>query len=213
MTTRLNLSSRPFRNRGLPWTVTAIVTLASVVALIFIARSTFQTNAQAQAAQNEVADLRRRTDALKHQAEAIKIALTPKQQRALKSAHSLVDRKRFSWSRLFADLESVLPGNIRVERIAVKEVGTSDDRTVASLDLTVVSKNPANVTQMMDEMQRGGVFQAELVSQNLQRGRDEIGAEYEMNVRYTPRAGMPIDVSEKASRPVDTATGFRSKPQ
>ena len=102
---------------------------------------------------------------------------------------------------------------VRVERIAVKEVGTSDDRTVASLDLTVVSKNPANVTQMMDEMQRGGVFQAELVSQNLQRGRDEIGAEYEMNVRYTPRAGMPIDASEKASRPVDTATGIRSKPQ
>jgi len=172
-----------------------------------------QTNAQAQTAQNDVAELRKQTDILKLKAEAIKIALTPEQQRALKSAHSLVDRKRFSWSRLFSDLESVLPGNIRVERIAVKEVGTTDDRTVAKLDLTVVSKDPATVTQMIDDMQRGGIFQAELKSQNLKRGRDEIGAEYEMDVRYTPRAGMPIDADQKTNRPVDTATANRSKPQ
>src|SRR5438132_10156854 len=146
MTIRLNLSSRPFRNRALPWTVTTIVTVASIIGLIFIARSTMQTNAQAQTAQNDVAELRKQTDILKLKAEAIKIALTPEQQRALKSAHSLVDRKRFSWSRLFSDLESVLPGNIRVERIAVKEVGTTDDRTVAQLELTGVSKDPPNVT-------------------------------------------------------------------
>jgi len=213
MITRLNLSSRPFRNRALPWTVTAIVTLASIIGLILIARATIQTNAEAQIAQSDVADLRKRNDALVHKAEAIKVALTPEQQHALKSAHSLVDRKRFSWSRLFADLESILPGKIRVARIAVKQVGTSGDRTVANLDLTVVSKDPATVTQMIDEMQRGGIFQAELVSQNLQRGRDEFGAEYEMNVRYTPPVSMSIDAGERNNRPVDTATGARSKPQ
>ena len=213
MITRLNLSSRPFRNRALPWTVTAIVTMASIIGLILIARATIQTNAEAQIAQSDVADLRKRNDALVHKAEAIKVALTPEQQHALKSAHSLVDRKRFSWSRLFADLESILPGKIRVARIAVKQVGTSGDRTVANLDLTVVSKDPATVTQMIDEMQRGGIFQAELVSQNLQRGRDEVGAEYEMSVRYTPPASMPIDAGERNNRPVDTATGTRSKPQ
>ena len=213
MITRLNLSSRPFRNRALPWTVTAIVTLASIIGLILIARATIQTNAEAQIAQSDLADLRKRNDALVHKAEAIKVALTPEQQHALKSAHSLVDRKRFSWSRLFADLESILPGKIRVARIAVKQVGASGDRTVANLDLTVVSKDPATVTQMIDEMQRGGIFQAELVSQNLQRGRDEVGAEYEMNVRYTPPVSMSIDAGERNNRPVDTATGTRSKPQ
>ena len=216
MITRLNLSSRPFRNRALPWTVTAIVTLASIIGLILIARATIQTNAEAQIAQSDVADLRKRNDALVHKAEAIKVALTPEQAAVIplrKSAHSLVDRKRFSWSRLFADLESILPGKIRVARIAVKQVGTSGDRTVANLDLTVVSKDPATVTQMIDEMQRGGIFQAELVSQNLQRGRDEVGAEYEMNVRYTPPVSMSIDAGERNNRPVDTATGARSKPQ
>jgi hypothetical protein len=211
MTIRRNLSSRPFRNRALPWTVTTIVTVASIVALIFIARSTIQTNAQAQTTQNDVAELRKRIEVMNRQAEAVRRALTPEQERTLKSTRSLVDRKRFSWTRLFADLESVLPGNVRVARIVVKEVSMKDDRTVAYLDLTVVSKNSAIVTQMIDEMQREGIFQAELMSQNLQRGREETGSEYEMNVRYTPRMGMPIEEGNR--RPVDTATDNRSRPQ
>ena len=54
----------------------------------------------------------------------------------------LVDRKRFSWSRLFADLESALPGNVRVTRISVRDVAARGEQTLAELDLTVVSKTP-----------------------------------------------------------------------
>ena len=204
MTAKLNLASNPFRNRALPWTVTAVITLASIVALLFIARSTVQTNAQAQTAQRDVADLQKQAAALNQRAEAIKTALTPEQRRTLKSAHTLVDRKRFSWSRLFADLEAALPGTVRVARIAVKEVRAQDDRTVANLDLTVVSKNPTIITQLIEDMERQGIFHAELVSQNAQRGKGESGAEYEMNVYYVPRAGAPIEPNEKNNRPVDT---------
>jgi Tfp pilus assembly protein PilN len=207
LTTKLNLASDPFRNRALPWTVTTVVAVASIIALLFIGKSTIQTNAQVLATQRDVTNLRKQTDALNRSAEEIKTALTPEQRRALKSAHALVDRKRFSWSRLFADLESALPGNVRVARIVVKEVNSQGDRTVANLDLTVVSKDPATITQMILDMEREGVFQAELISQNLKRGRGETGTEYEMNVRYLPRAGAPIEAAERSSRPVGTVTG------
>jgi hypothetical protein len=62
--TKLNLSSTPFRNRALPWTVTGIITVVSIIALIFIAQKTFQKNAQAQAAARDVAELRKQSDAL-----------------------------------------------------------------------------------------------------------------------------------------------------
>jgi len=205
MTAKLNLASNPFRNRALPWTVTAVITLASIVALIVIARSTVQTNAQAQAAQRDVADLQKKTAGLNQRAEEIKTAMTPEQQRNLKSAHTLVDRKRFSWSQLFADLEAALPGTVRVARIAVKEVRAQDNRTVANLDLTVVSKNPATITQLIEDMERQGIFHADLVSQNAKRGKGESGDEYEMNVYYVPRVGVPIEPSEKSKQPVDTA--------
>ena len=205
MTAKLNLASNPFRNRALPWTVAAIVALASIIALVFIAKSTIQTNAKALVAQSEVAKLQKSINALRQQGEAIKVAMTPEQQRLLKSAHSLVDRKRFSWSQLFADLEAALPGGVRVSRIVVKEVRAQNDRTAANLDLTVTCKNPATITQMIEDMEREGVFHAELRAQTLQRGRGETGAEYEMDVDYAPRAGMPIERSEGNSRPVDTA--------
>jgi Tfp pilus assembly protein PilN len=212
MTTKLNLASNPFRNRALPWTVAAIVALASVIGLFLIAQSTIQTNAKVATTQSEVAKLQKQTNDLHKQAEAIKIALTPEQQSALKSAHGLVNRKRFSWSQLFADLESALPGGVRVARIVVQEVGTQDDRTVANLDLTVSSKNPTTITQMIEDMERDGVFHAELRAQTLQRGRGESGAEYEMDVRYVPRAGVPMASGERTNRPVDTA-GERGKTQ
>jgi Tfp pilus assembly protein PilN len=210
--TKLNLSSDPFRNRALPWSVTAVITLFSIISLIFIAKWTFDTNAKAQTASRDVAELRKQTEALNKHAEEIRTALTPEQQRWLKSAHILVNRKQFSWSRLFADLENALPQDVRVTRIAVKEVGIQDDRPVANLDLVVASKNPAVVTQMIQDMEREGIFHAELVSQNLQRGKEVGGAEYEMNVRYTPRAGAPISPDNRSNTPVDTAgEGARSR--
>jgi hypothetical protein len=203
--TKLNLSSHPFRNRALPWTITAIVTIFSVASLIFIAKWTFDTNAKAQTAARDVAQLRQQAEGFKKQALALKTAFTPEQQRALKSAHELVGRKQFSWSRLLADLESALPGTVRVTRIAVKEVGTQDNRTVANLQLVVASKNPATVTQMIQDMEREGIFHPQLVSQNAAKG--EASQEYEMIVFYVPRASVSIPPADQNQRAVDTANG------
>jgi Tfp pilus assembly protein PilN len=189
----------------LPWTVTGVVALVSIGALLYIARTTIRTNEQGQAAEREVIDLRKQMAALNQRAKEIESTLTPEQKRTLKSAHALVDRKRFSWSRLFTDLESALPGSVRVARITVKEVGADGDRTVADLDLVVVSKSAATITQMIKDMSSEGVFQPQLISQSLQRGRGETGEEYEMLVHYVPRSGAPIERATRNERPVDTA--------
>ncbi len=203
MTSKLNLATNPFRNRALPWTVTALVALVSIFGLLFIAQSTFRTNAKIQETQRDVNGLRKDNDALMKRAKDVEVALTADQKRDLKYAHSIVDRKRFSWSRLFADLENSLPGGIRVTRISVKEVRMQGDRPTADLDLVVASKSPTTVTEMIQGMESEGIFQAQLVSQNPQRGKGEIGSEYELNVHYAPRAGFAVEPNTK--RVVDTA--------
>jgi Tfp pilus assembly protein PilN len=205
MSAKLNLASRPFRNRALPWTVTALVAIASFIALVLIAQSTFTTRAKIARTQREVDDLQKETTLLTRRAKEIETALTPDQKKELKYAHALVDRKRFSWARLFSDLEASLPGSIRVTRILVKEVRMQGDRPTADLDLVVASKTPTNVTEMIQEMESQGIFSAVLVAQNPQRGRGETGSEYELNVHYVPRAGFAIEPAE-ARPPVDTAT-------
>ncbi|MEP6707665.1 MAG: hypothetical protein ABJC05_09105 [Pyrinomonadaceae bacterium] len=191
MNARLNLASEPFGNRALPWTLTAVIAVSSLIALVFILRATSATNAQADAVQRDVTSLRQKMAGLKQQSDQVKSALTPDQLQALRAAHTLVDRKRFSWSRLFSDLESALPGTVRVSRISVKDVVIRGDQTVADLELTVISKSAATITQMISEMDAAGVFQAELISENLQKGRGEIGTEYVMTVHYVPRSGVP----------------------
>jgi len=208
MPTKLNLASKPFSNRSLPWVVTTMIVVVSLVCLVFIVRATGRANAQAATVQKDINDLNQQELALRKQADLIKQSLTPEQLQTLTAAHTLVDRKHFSWSRLFADLESALPGTVRVKRIAVRGVTARGDETLADLELTVVAKAPATVTEMIAEMDRGGVFHVELRSQTLSRGRGETGAEYELAVIYRPRAGATTEaVASTSPSTSDVARG------
>lgn len=199
MTTKLNLASKPFSNRSLPWAITVLVVLISMVSLVLIVRATRGADAQASEVQKDINALGQEEQALRQQAQAVKNSLTTEQLQTLTAAHALVDRKQFSWSRLLADLESSLPGTVRVKRIAVRGIATRGGQTQADLELTVVAKTPAAVTDMIGEMDRAGIFHAELRSQNLQRGRGETGAEYELYIVYRPRSGAPADTATVAS--------------
>lgn len=195
---RLNLASKPFNNKALPWTLAILVAFLSLICVIFIVRATSQAQTKSSAIQIEINELSQQEQVLRQRAEQVKDSLTTDQRQTLSAAHELVDRKRFSWSRLFADLEAALPANVRVARISVREVGAHGGQTVAQLDLAVFAKSSQTVTDMIALMDRAGIFNAELRSQNLQKGRGEGGTEYELYVIYTPRAGAP-SVSDHAA--------------
>jgi len=192
----------------LPWAVTAILVFCSLVALGFITRATAEANAKAAIVQKDIRDLNQKQLQLLKEAEQVKNSLTPEQQLSLKSAHELVDRKRFSWTRLFADLEGVLPANVRVARIAVRQVHSQGEHTVANLELVVIAKTPSAVTDMIKVMDREGIFLAELRNENLQKGRGESGSEFELSVQYTPRASFSSASEARAFNDTpSTATG------
>jgi len=189
----LNLASKPYSNRFLPWLLTSLILFVSLVALVLITRVTATNRRQAAALQVEINALKQQEQGMIQAAEQVKNDLTPDQQKALPAAHVLVDRKQFSWSRLLADLEASLPGSVRVSRIAVRNVSKRGDQTVADLELAVFAKSPEIITQMITEMNKGGVFEAVLNTQNLQKGKGETGTEYELGVVYQPRRSFAID--------------------
>jgi Tfp pilus assembly protein PilN len=200
---RLNVATKPFTNRTLPWVVTVVLALFSFVAMVFVVRSTTEANARAALVQREIASLKLQDQEIQRKAEQVKEAMTPEQLQSLKSAHELVNRKRFSWSRLFADLEAVLPGGVRVSSIGVRQVRMQGGRTVADLEVTVVAKSYNTVTDMIATMDQQGIFIAELITQNLQKGKGEGGSEYELRVQYSPRAGYSSPASEPARAAVE----------
>lgn len=201
MNSSLNLASKPFSNRVLPWALTAIVLFVSVIGLIIVVRLTTVANRQAASIQVENNALKQQEKTLLDAANAVKEEMTGEQQKAVPAAHKLIDRKKFSWSRLLADFESALPSNVRVSRIAVRDVMTQADSTIATLDLAVFTKDPATISQMIADMHKQGIFQLVLRSQNLAKGRGEQGTEYEFDVLYRARAGYSSESVAGVSSP------------
>ncbi len=200
MIENLNLASQPFRNRTLPWTVATVVALVSVVALFFTLSQWRETRAHTLAVEQDVRGLRAEADTLRKEAGEINSSLTEDERRALDAAHLIVDRKNFSWSRLFADLETTLPQGVRVSRITVRDInGSGAGRSVAQLELAVIARTPNDVTDMMAAMERSGIFSAELLTQQ-PAPKGEAGVEATMRVRYVPPASRPA-----SSRPADNS--------
>ncbi|HYO98726.1 MAG TPA: hypothetical protein VER76_00760 [Pyrinomonadaceae bacterium] len=196
MIENLNLASNPFRNRTLPWTVAAIVAFVSVASLVFTVSQFRQTRDRVNLIERDVRGLRTEEASLRAKATAVTQSLTPDQLRTLDAAHSIIDRRNFSWSRLFADLEASLPQGVRVQRIAVRDVAHSGG---AELELAVVARNTTDITGMLGTMAQGRIFSADLLTEN----RSDKGIESTLRVRYTPGARTaiePTDTVESALR-------------
>jgi Tfp pilus assembly protein PilN len=201
---KLNLASQPFRNRTFPWAVAVLISLVSVVALVLIFSEYRRVRAESDAAERQVLALRGERAQLEKQAAAIRQNIPPEQRQTLEAAHALVERKSFSWSQLFADLEGLMPSSVRVSRINVREVSRRGEQTTADLDLTVVGRLPNDVLGMMTEMNRAGTFHAVPVTENQRTGKGESGFEWVLRVSYVQRARTRADDSEgdaAATRP------------
>jgi Tfp pilus assembly protein PilN len=186
---QLNLSSQPFRNRALPWTVAVAVACASLVALVFIVGWGRQAQTQAARVEGDVQALRQREQNVREQAQKVTSSLMPEQRIVLAAAHEIVDRKNFSWSRLLSDLEGALPATVRVARINVRDVRETGGVTRADLELTIVGRTPADVSRMLGELARGGFTSAELLTQQPRAAKGEPGTEATLRVQYVQRQG------------------------
>ena len=199
MNNSLNLASKPFSNRILPWALTAIILFVSLIGLIFVVKLTTNARAEAGALEAEINVLKQREHVGLENAKKLQQELSADQKQALPAAHSLVDRKAFSWSRLLADLEASLPAKVKVTRISVREVNRQADQTVAQLDLAVFAQDPATVNAMISTMHGEGIFNAEIRNQTLQKGRGETGTEYELFVIYRAPQGYTNENVAKAA--------------
>lgn len=188
MNNSLNLASKPFSNRIVPWALTVGILFVSLIGLIVVVRLTTNARNESRIAEAEINELKQREHDLLEKAKQMQQSLTAEQQQALPAAHQLVDRKGFSWSRLLADLEASLPANVKVTRIAVSDVVRQADQTVAQLNLAVFAKDPATINSMISAMHKEGIFEAQILSQNLQKGRGEVGSEFELAVFYQARS-------------------------
>lgn len=189
MIAKLNLASKPFRNRTTPYLLSLLfLGIALAGGLVCFAVVNKNTR-EAEIARGQARQMEEEVNRLKGEGAKVQQQLTPEQQGLLIAAHKLVDNKSFGWSRLFADLESVLPSNVSASRIAVQNIYKDGDRVKAELEFGVLSRDYQAVMAMIGTMNNSGLFQAELRGQDLQKNERTSFTEYTLRLVYTPSYG------------------------
>lgn len=199
MINKLNLASQPFRNRTLPYLISLILLAFAVGGAVLSFASWHDAAQQNEIAKSDIQQMNTDLQALKGKGETVRQALTPEEQAILVAAHKLVANKSFGWSRLFADLESLLPGSVSVSRIGVQNVFNDGDKTKAELEFAVLSRDYPSVMTMIENMNNSGIFQAELRGQDLQKTESITYTVYTLRLIYSPRANFsaaPSDVAQ-----------------
>lgn len=190
MITKLNLASRPFRNRTLPYLIALVLLAVSVGGAILCFAKVRDIQQNNELAKKQISDIEAELLDLKNKGALVQQELPADKRVELLAAHKLVANKSFGWSKLFSDLESTLPGGVSVSRISVQNVFKDADRIKAELDFAVLSSNYQNVAEMIDRLNNSGVFRAELRGQDLQKTERSTYTEFTLYLVYTPYYGI-----------------------
>lgn len=189
MITKLNLATNPFRNRNLPYILALLLLAFTVAGAILAFNRVSENNSRIELTKNNIARMGSEVKKLREAGEKASQELSPDQKALLIASHKLVANKSFGWSRLFADLEAVLPGSVSASRIEVQNIYKEGERIKAELEFAVLSRDYPAVMEMVERMNNSGLFLAELRGQDLQKNERITFTEYTLRLIYTPAYG------------------------
>lgn len=193
-----NLATRPFYNERLVRGV-LVVALAAMVAWAAVNAARLVSLSQQSAMLSE----RVRSEGLKaagarNEADTVRRGLDVAQLKAVSGAASeanaLIQRRTFSWTGLFNQLEATMPPDVRLVEVRPQ----ADDQGHLMLSLTVVSKKIEDLDEFIRAIEATHAFTG-VVSRSDEALED---GTIESNVQgyYAPvAAGTPPSTSEKTS--------------
>jgi Tfp pilus assembly protein PilN len=97
--------------------------------------------------------------------------------------NQLIARKSVSWTQLFADLEKVMPGTVRL--VSVRPQITPQN--LVMLDMTVGSAASEPVIDMLMRLEGSPLFGATTITSMLPPSQNETLYRYRLNVNYAPK--------------------------
>src|SRR4051812_50200633 len=69
--------------------------------------------------------------------------------------NTLLQRKSISWTRIFADLEGVMPFNVKLVQVRLPQINSRNEVT---LDMTVAAEQPTQIIEFLKRLQGSPKF-------------------------------------------------------
>jgi Tfp pilus assembly protein PilN len=183
----LNLASEPFR-RDRP-VFAASVALAAILLALLATQTVLIFMQRNQAAESRAAieALETRMRALDaEQAKVNQAIRRPENAAVIDSTvflNLLLQRKGVSWTRIFADLEGVVPHNVRV--VSVRPQITTGNQIL--LDLIVASQETPAVIDMLMRLEASPIFGKTAIANWLPPSQSEPLYRYRLTVNYAQK--------------------------
>jgi len=184
----VNLSSEPFR-RDRPILLASGVCAALLAALLGILVFLMVSG------RGQAGELRASVDRLNAQlrsiaAEQAKLDATLRQPANAfvleRSAllNTLVERKSISWTKIFADLEGVLPYNVRIVQVRLPQINSQNE---VLLDMVVGAQSPEPVITFLKQLQASPRFGPATVHSSLPPSQNDPLYKYRVSVDYAQK--------------------------
>ena len=184
MTLRTNLSTRPFYNEravqailGLAAVVVVILTIVNMTRLWSLTGTDRRLVAEAQAAESRIEALRADMARVRSTVDAGHIADVAAQAH---EANAAIDRRAFSWTELFNELEVALPHDVRIAGV-IPHIDKTGQMIVV---LDVQARSVESISQFFDGLEESGAFRNLLSKQERETPDNMIAATLEGI--YTP---------------------------
>ena len=184
----INLASEPFRRDRPVLVATGVamalltVVLCGLLYLIAIDRTrSGETRARVNRLDQELSSIsteQARLDATLRQPANASIL-----ERSL-LLNTLVERKSVSWTRIFADLEAVMPPNVRLIQVRLPQI---DSRNEVLLDMVVGSQSPEPVITFLKQLQGSPRFGPATVHNSAPPTDNEPLYRYRVSVNYAQK--------------------------
>ena len=184
----INLSSEPFR-RDRPIMVAsgacAVLLAALLGVLIFLIVSERgemkQTRASVERLRTQLASMS--TEQAKLDATLRQPANAEVLQRSL-LLNTLLERKSISWTGIFADLEGVMPQNVRLISVRLPQINSQNE---IMLDMVVGAKEPAPVIDFLKRLEASPRFGTVEGHSSLPPSQNEPLYRYRVSVNYAQK--------------------------
>ena len=192
----LNLATQPFRNERLP---AVLLSVAAVVVLVFtVAHAVVLRNllpGRTSAARQELAALEAESVRLRSEARTPRPAGGSAEWGLIKD---LVDRRAFSWTLLFAHLESVQPFGVRLISIAPQL-----RKGEVLLDITAVSRNPEDTREFVRRLAGREEFDDVYLREEAEAGQVRYTMKYKPTGKLPPPSPSPGPAASPEESPAE----------
>lgn len=184
----INLASEPFR-RDRPVIVASIAgCVALTLLLLLLITMAVSGRGRAKTTRESIGRLNEQLRVLTvEQAKFDGTLRRPENAEVLERSlmlNTLIERKSISWTRIFDDIEKVLPYNVRLMYVRLPQITTSNQVT---LDMVVGAQAPDSLQDFLTKLASSPLFGPASVSTYLPPSQNEPLYRYRVSVNYSQK--------------------------